>query len=152
MTRLRKLALEVFGRLPGPLRRAAVRLLSPRYVLGAVVALRHGDDVLLLHSRHSRFGWTLPGGLMAAGENPREALDRELREELRLELDLESEATVVIVAPHALRVDFVFEHHVSQRPAVHVDGTEVLEARWLPLDSPLCDDIARDVLIRLARR
>ena len=152
MTQLRRLALEVFGRLPGPLRRLVVRLFSPRYVLGAVVVLRQGEDVLMLHSRHTRYGWTLPGGLMAAGESPHEALDRELREELQLELDLDPDAAVVIVAPETRRVDFVFELHVTERPAVHVDGTEVLEARWLPVASPLCDDIAREALTRLARR
>ena len=152
MTQLRRLALEVFGRLPGLLRRLVVRLYSPRYVLGVVVALRQGEDVLMLHSRHTRFGWTLPGGLMAAGETPREALDRELREELRLELDLGADAAVVIVAPESRRVDFVFELYVTERPPVHVDGTEVLEARWLPVGSPLCDDVVREVLNRLARR
>jgi 8-oxo-dGTP diphosphatase len=152
MTRLRRAALEVFGRLPSPLRRLVVRILAPRYVLGAVVALRHGDDVLMLRSRHVRFGWTLPGGLVQSGESPREALDRELGEELRLDVDLGPEATVVIVDPVRRRVDFVFESHVTERPDLHVDGLEVLEARWLPLTSELCDDIAREALNRLASR
>jgi 8-oxo-dGTP diphosphatase len=121
-------------------------------VLGAVLALRHGDDVLMLRSRHVRFGWTLPGGLMQTGESPREALDRELAEELRLVVDLDAEATVVIVDPEARRVDFVFETYVDERPDLRIDGVEVLEARWLPLTSELCDDIARDALNRLASR
>jgi ADP-ribose pyrophosphatase YjhB (NUDIX family) len=152
VTGLRRAALEVFGRLPAPLRRLVVRVLTPHYVMGAVLALRQGDEVLMLHARHVRFGWTLPGGLMRGGETPREALDRELREELRLEVDLDADATVVIVDPSERRVDFVFERHVTERPEVHVDGTEVLEARWLPLTSELCDDIARDALTRLATR
>ena len=57
-------------------------------------------------------------------------------------MDLDADATVVIVDPGERRVDFVFERHVTERPEVHVDGTEVLEARWLPLTSELCDDIA----------
>lgn len=152
MNQLRRAALEVFGRLPGPLRRIVVRILTPRYVLGAVLALRHGDEVLMLRSRHVRFGWTLPGGLMQSGESPREALDRELGEELRLGVDLDAEATIVIVDPAARRVDFVFETHVAERPDLRIDGVEVLEARWLPLISELCDDIARDALTRLANR
>jgi 8-oxo-dGTP pyrophosphatase MutT (NUDIX family) len=152
VTRLRRAALEIFGRLPAPLRRLAVRLITPHYVMGAVLALRKGDEVLMLRSRHVRFGWTLPGGLMQGGETPREALHRELLEELRIEVDLDEEASVVIVDPVDRRVDFVFERHVSERPVVHVDGTEVLEARWLPLTSELCDDVARDALTRLASR
>ena len=152
MTRLRRAALLVFGWLPSPLRRLVVRVITPHYVLGAVLALRHDDQVLMLHTRHVRFGWILPGGLMQTGETPREALDRELREELELEVDLDTEATVVIVDPVARRIDFVFERHVVERPQLRIDGTEVMEARWLPVTSELCDDIARDALTRLATR
>jgi 8-oxo-dGTP pyrophosphatase MutT (NUDIX family) len=48
-------------------------------VLGAVLALRHGDEVLMLHSRHVRFGWTLPGGLMQSGSHHAGTLEREHR-------------------------------------------------------------------------
>jgi ADP-ribose pyrophosphatase YjhB (NUDIX family) len=149
---LRRLALEVFGRLPVPLRRLAVRILTPRFVLGAVVALRHGDDVLMLQSRHVRFGWTLPGGLVQGGENPKEALERELVEELRLEVELDPEAALVVVDTQARRVDFVFERRVDVRPRLEVDGTEVLDAQWLSVTTSRCDDATRDVLARLAPR
>ena len=152
MTGLRRIALEIFARLPGFLRRLVVRVITPHYVLGAVLALRQGDEVLMLQSRHVRFAWTLPGGLMQRGETPREALDRELREELRIEVDLDAEATVVIVDPVACRVDFVFERFVTERPELHVDGTEILAAHWMPVGSELCDDVARDALTRLASR
>jgi len=152
VTLLRRFALEVFGRLPVSLRRSAVRVLTPRYVLGVVLVLRHDDDVLLLRARHVRFGWTLPGGLVQAGEQPREALVRELEEELRLGLDVPSEAAVVVVDPDALRVDFVFELRVDARPAMTIDDMEVLEARWLPATSDLSDGPTRAVLARLTDR
>jgi 8-oxo-dGTP diphosphatase len=152
VTRLRRLALELFGRLPAFVRRRVVTILSPGYVLGAVLALRHGDDVLMVRSRHLREAMTLPGGLLERGETPREGLVRELREELRLDVELGEDATVVLVYPEPRRVDFVYEVRVSERPELHVDGIEVLEAQWVPITSELTDDTARDALDRLARR
>ena len=152
MTLLRRFALEVFGRLPVPLRRSAVRVITPRYVLGVVLALRHGDDVLMLRARHVRFGWTLPGGLVQTGEQPREALVRELQEELRLDVHVPPEAAVVVVEPQARRVDFVFELRVEARPQVTIDHMEVLETRWLPVTSELSDGPTRAVLMRLTGR
>jgi 8-oxo-dGTP diphosphatase len=152
VTILRKAALEVFGRLPVPLRRGAVRVIAPRYVLGTVLALRQDGHVLMLRARHVRFGWTLPGGLVQAGEQPRTALVRELEEELRLDVDVPPDAALVVVDTEARRVDFVFELSVTDRPELTLDHMEVLEARWLPMTSELCDDPTRDVLARLAGR
>jgi 8-oxo-dGTP pyrophosphatase MutT (NUDIX family) len=149
---LRRLALEVFGRLPAPLRRVAVQILTPHYVLGAVAVLRHEDEVLFVRSRHARSGWMLPGGLLGRGETPREAVRRELREELGLELDTAELPTVTLVYPDHRRVDLVFEVRLEQRPAVRVDGTEALAADWLTPDTSLADETALQALAVLAGR
>lgn len=150
-TRLRRFALEVFGRLPVRLRRLTVQAISPHYVLGAVCVLRHGDEVLFLRSRHARNGWTLPGGLMARGERPREALARELCEELGLELDLADHPTLTLVEPGDRRVDLIFEVTVASRPTVRVDGTEILEARWVAPVAAQLDETTAYALDELAR-
>lgn len=46
----------------------------------AVVLARAGDGVVLVFNRYRKL-WELPGGLIDAGESPREAVARELREE-----------------------------------------------------------------------
>jgi 8-oxo-dGTP pyrophosphatase MutT (NUDIX family) len=46
----------------------------------ALVALWHGDRVLLVFNRF-RQGWELPGGLIEPGESPRQGAARELLEE-----------------------------------------------------------------------
>lgn len=46
----------------------------------ALVVLRHGDRVLMVHDRH-RGAWELPGGMIEPGETPRRAAVRELLEE-----------------------------------------------------------------------
>lgn len=49
----------------------------PRF---SVVIARHADGVALVFSRHRRV-WELPGGLIDAGETPRQAAAREFAEE-----------------------------------------------------------------------
>src|SRR5260370_35968593 len=46
-----------------------------------------GEVLLLKHLFRPGSGWGLPGGFIEAGEQPREALRRELREEIGLELE-----------------------------------------------------------------
>ncbi len=154
VTRGRELVLEVFGRLPGPCRRLLVQVFAPHFTVGAVVVLRHQDDVLMLRSRHARGGWALPGGLLQRGEAPRDALRRELREELRLDLDvdLDEHPTLTLVEPTVRRVDLIYEVRVGSRPSVRVDGTEALEARWAPMSTLCPDDTAGDALVALAQQ
>lgn len=130
----RRLALGAFRRAPRFLRRAAVRLVSPHYVLGAVCVLRHRDHVLLVRQRHDvEDGWSLPGGLLRRGELPAAGLARELAEELDLVVRLGEQPTLTLVVPHRKRVDLVFEVRVEHRPEVTVDGLEVVRAEWRPV-------------------
>lgn len=60
-------------------------------VVGALV---REDRVLLVHRRRTKLvnpdAWDLPGGVMEAGESEPAALERELREELGVEIVTES--------------------------------------------------------------
>jgi 8-oxo-dGTP pyrophosphatase MutT (NUDIX family) len=150
--RLHKLALEIFGRLPGRVRRVVVQLLTPHYVLGAVLVLRHEDNVLFVRSRHTRAGWTLPGGLMQRGETPADAVRREVGEELGLDLEVDEQPTLTLVDPACRRVDLVYEVPVAVPPAIRVDGTEAVAACWLPTDTELEDPTAIGAIGALLRR
>jgi 8-oxo-dGTP diphosphatase len=129
-------------------------LRHPR-VHGALVVLRHGDEVLVLRNSYRR-AWSLPGGGVRRGEAGREAARRELREELGLR-----------VAAEALRplreVDLEWERkrdHVElfelvpgDRPALEIDHREVVETRFLPLAGALALELippARCALEQLA--
>lgn len=74
-----------------------------------VVFLDDGGDVLLVEPTYKAM-WEIPGGRMEVGETPREALSRELEEELSLEVPL-GRLLVVDWAPHVRdeRVRFVFD-------------------------------------------
>jgi len=107
-----------------------------------------GPEVLLtqLSATTSRAGaWTLPGGGVEHGEDPRDAVVREVREETGLEvavgrlLDVHSLHHVgpspagVLEDYHAIRL--VFEAEVAaEAPAPRVEevGGTTADARWLP--------------------
>ena len=74
---------------PKHLRRWGVWLAEPRFMVtvGAVVVDAGGRVMLLKHEFRTGSGWGIPGGFMEAGEQPLDALRRELREEVGVELD-----------------------------------------------------------------
>ena len=67
----------------------------------ATAILRSGDKVLLCHRRADRTWypdvWDLPGGHVGPEESPREALSRELMEELGIDVRLPAASTAKIL-------------------------------------------------------
>ena len=139
--RLRGVAYQAFYRLPHPVRRRIVRLVVPKYLVGAVTIIRDAEApepgrLLLLRQPPGR-SWGLPAGLLKKGEPPAVGAARELHEESGVVIapdDLTPAVPNAIV--HAKGwVDMMFLGSVpaSTTPLV-VDGGEVLEAGWFPLD------------------
>jgi ADP-ribose pyrophosphatase YjhB (NUDIX family) len=141
---VRGLAYITFYRMPLPVRRGLAKMISPRYVVGAVTILRDSeaaaaggpDRVLLLRQPH-RGGWGLPAGLLKRREQPVVGAARELLEETGVRVD---PADMTAGSPNAIIhvvgvVDTIFFASVpaSTTPLV-VDGGEVLEAAWFPVD------------------
>ena len=137
----RAVAYKVFYRLPVSVRRRLVRLAAPKYVVGAVTLVRDseagGAGRLLLLRQPPGHSWTLPAGLLQRGETPVVGAARELHEESGVRLTPEQLRPAV---PNALVhargwVDMVFEAEVpAATTTLQVDGAEVFEAAWHPLD------------------
>src|ERR687893_1043610 len=74
---------------PRFVKRAGVWLTQPRFAVtaGAVVSDERGRVLLLRHVLRKGSGWGIPGGFLNAGEQPEEAIRRELREETGLALE-----------------------------------------------------------------
>ncbi|MEE7478363.1 NUDIX hydrolase [Methylobacterium hispanicum] len=117
------------------------RLFPARPFVGASIAVIRGDRVLLAARANApmRGVWTLPGGLVEAGETLAEAALRELREEVGLE------ARVVGVLSPTEIIDRDAEGRARHHYVVHphaalwqggepVAGPEALGVRWARLD------------------
>ena len=82
-----RLLLVIWRYLPLTARRFAIRVLYPRFPIGAVAIVRDdGGRILLVRQTYHRAGvrWAAPGGWLAHGETPREAAARETFEETGL--------------------------------------------------------------------
>ncbi|WP_175543666.1 NUDIX hydrolase [Micromonospora pattaloongensis] len=139
---LRTLFYRAFYGLPFPLRRRLVRLFVPKYVVGSVTLVRDAEAtgagrLLLLRQPPARRGWGLPAGLLERREPPIVGAARELAEEtgIRLAPDRLRPAVPNAVVHAQGWVDMVFETEVpASTTELVVDGAEVQEAAWHPID------------------
>src|SRR6185295_3487528 len=78
----------IWRRTPRKLRTWAVRVTKSRFTVtaGAIVSDDAGRVLLLRHRFRPGSGWGMPGGFIEQGEQPEDALRRELREEIGLEV------------------------------------------------------------------
>lgn len=138
---MRGVAYQTFYRLPHPVRRRIARMVSPKFLVGAIVLVRDSEAdgagrMLLLRQPPGR-RWGLPAGLLKYREEPHVAAARELFEESGVEVapeDLEPASPNAVVHVKGW-VDVVFTVSVpASRTTLVVDGGEVLEAAWFPMD------------------
>jgi 8-oxo-dGTP diphosphatase len=133
---------RAFYHLPGRWRRRLVRLAMAKYIVGAVVLVRDADApdpgrLLLLRQPPGR-AWSLPAGLLKRNEHPALAAVRELHEETGIRLTRDDIAAMqpwAVVHTNGRWIDLVFEARVPAGTPLRVDGGEVYEAAWFPLDS-----------------
>ena len=129
---LSALKVRVYRRLPGFLQRFAVRLVTPNFTVGVVGLITiDGSQVLLVRPSY-RDGWVPPGGFLNRGEQPVPALEREVREELGLQLSFAPWHRVAFDARRQ-GVAFVSVAVVPQGTVAIPRSPEILEAEWFPL-------------------
>jgi ADP-ribose pyrophosphatase YjhB (NUDIX family) len=99
---------------------------------GSVVALWNDGRLLLVRSSYRR-QYTLPGGFLKRGEDPRQAALRELSEELSLLLPA---AALALAWQGTRRFEYrddtltVWEVVLTDPPPVRVDDREIVWAGW----------------------
>jgi 8-oxo-dGTP diphosphatase len=147
---LRDLMGAIWLRTPGKLKNWAVRFTQQRFTVtvGAIISDDAGRVLLFRHRFRPGSGWGMPGGFIEPGEQPEEALRRELREEVELEIqDLKLFTTRAFKRP--MQIEIVFRC----RALGETDrlSFEIKKAAWfhpdeLPKELPL----AQVRLIKLA--
>ncbi|HEX9917591.1 MAG TPA: NUDIX domain-containing protein [Pyrinomonadaceae bacterium] len=129
---------------PRRVRRWGVWLAEPRFMVtvGAIVLDDGGRVLLLQHEFRTGSGWGIPGGFIEAGEQPLEALRRELREEIGVELD-----AVELVRVRTLRrpqqVEIHFRCRLRKGANAQPRSMEINRVGWFEADA-LPPELSRD--------
>ena len=100
--------------------------------------------LLLVRKRNTRC-FMLPGGKREADEDALSALERELLEELELQLGADAlQPLGQFQAPAANEADTWMQADIYRAALLHAvqPAAELEELRWLALDAPLPDDLA----------
>ena len=121
-------------------KRTLVRLIYPLLKLywflvrpktfGVQCVIQHGDALLLVRNTYGRKQWTFPGGSIARGETPEEAVRREVLEEVGLHLQ-----QLQHLGAFEWTIDYKRDHvavfaGIAPDRRVTIDIAEILEAGW----------------------
>lgn len=124
------------------------RLALPiRYRPRVRVILRNdNDEILLIRTWLSRQNWSLPGGGIASGEKPIEAIRRETLEETGIDLSVSRFSDVGQIQDDEINLTYViYLAEVAGQPLPPLTfpyTQEVIERKWWPIKH-LPEDISR---------
>ncbi|MCA1594325.1 MAG: NUDIX hydrolase [Acidobacteria bacterium] len=122
---------------PKGVRRWGVWLAEPRFTVtaGAVIEDEGGRVLLFHHVFRKGVRWGIPGGFLAKGEQPEEALRRELREEVGAEVERAEFAFARTLArPHQVEIIFRCRMRAASITA-RSESFEVDKAKWFERDA-----------------
>jgi 8-oxo-dGTP diphosphatase len=134
---LKSLVARVWRGSPRFVKRAGVWLTQPRFAVtaGAVVSDERGRVLLLRHVLRRGSGWGVPGGFLTAGEQPEEAVRRELREETGLELE-RVELAFVRALEGVRQVEIIFRGRLRAAALEGLEKSfEIDRAEWFARDA-----------------
>jgi ADP-ribose pyrophosphatase YjhB (NUDIX family) len=127
-----KIAGTIWKRLPPQVRLRAVRATQSKFTASAAaVILNENKEVLLLNHILRPFGtWGLPGGFLDHGEQPEQALRREVREETGIEIDNVKLIRVRTVGRH---IEMIFS--AESDGEARVLSREISDLGWFSRDA-----------------
>ena len=114
-----------------------MRLAHTRFTVTAgAIVMDSGNRVLLLQHRfRAGSAWGIPGGFIEAGEQPLDAMKRELQEEVGLIIE-SAKVAGARSFPNVRQVEILFLCSVSdaQIAVISPNSPEILDAQWFSLD------------------
>lgn len=117
-----------------------MRVTQTRFTVtaGALIFNDNGQVLLLKHRFRAGSGWGIPGGFLEAGEQPEQALRRELREEIGLEVEqVEIFITRSFRRPQQVEILFRCRANAKVQPqAMEVERAEWFSPQSLPAGLP----------------
>jgi ADP-ribose pyrophosphatase YjhB (NUDIX family) len=124
----------LWRRAPRSFRRFSVKLTQPRFTVtvAAVITDERNRVLLLNHVFRPGNGWGVPGGFINKGENLEDALRRELREEIGLELG-KVEFRYARALKTTAQVEVIFRAEPKGLP--QSKSVEIVGLDWFGLDS-----------------
>lgn len=126
-----------------------MRVTNTRFTVtaGALIFNDAGQILLLKHRFRGGSGWGLPGGFLEAGEQPLDALKRELLEEIGMEVEsAEIFAARSFKKPRQVEVLFRCRANSDAKPQT----MEIERAEWFSVES-LPDGLPRDQRLLVER-
>ena len=134
-----KKAIRRLWRLISPGTRAwLVRSSQSSFTVSAAAIISNGNGKVLLldHVLRPFSGWGFPGGFIENGEQPEDAIRREIREEIGIELSHLRLYTIRTIGTH---VEILFFARADGEPKIN--SAEIMQIEWLdPNDIP--DEVA----------
>lgn len=128
---LKKILGKIWKSSPPFFRASFVRLTQKTFTVsvGAIVTNGEGKVLLLDHVLRPASGWGIPGGFINHGEQPEEAVKREICEEIDLEIE-----NVRLIRAHTYRrhVEILFRAEASGEGKVQ--SFEIRQVKWFALD------------------
>lgn len=145
---LQRTGFRLYRKLSPAVGQRLVRTFKPTYSLGAIALIEFDGKVLALKQLH-RSGFSLPGGLVDRGEQPHEAVRREVFEETGLQIDPGDPITVTFDTD-VNHVDVIFRIVCESEPQVKV-ASEAYAHTWHSLDDWPEPDYATARILRAVR-
>lgn len=117
--------------LPSWLRLKIIRVTQQKFTVSAAAVITDGEGRVLLldHLLRPFSGWGLPGGFLTAGEQPEEAIRREIREETGMELANVNMFSVRAVGSH---IEILFR--ADSAGEATVQSREILDLGWFDVN------------------
>ena len=133
---LKKMLGKLWRGAPKGVRRWGVWLAEPHFMVtvGAVVLDDGGRVMLLKHEFRAGSGWGIPGGFIERGEQPLEALRRELREEIGAEVEA-AEIVRVRTLKRPQQVEIHFRCRVREAGSARPRSLEINSVGWFEADA-----------------